>query len=125
MQRRWRVIHFTHSLPGVRIAVWKYGGNFLQPFLLVFTVLRFQSLSGESLIMGWVAGMNPVRWLAPSQCRNWVKFATAAPGFKFWGVFVKIDSVVLREIRMPLVQPFETSFGRTVERAHSAGGSAK
>ncbi len=29
---------------------------------------------------------------------------------------MKIESVVLREIRMPLVQPFETSFGRTVER---------
>ncbi len=29
---------------------------------------------------------------------------------------MKIDSVVLREIRMPLVQPFETSFGRTTER---------
>ena len=27
-----------------------------------------------------------------------------------------IDSVVLREIRMPLVRPFETSFGRTTER---------
>ena len=32
------------------------------------------------------------------------------------GVFVKIESVVLREIRMPLLQPFETSFGRTTER---------
>jgi O-succinylbenzoate synthase len=31
-------------------------------------------------------------------------------------MFVKIESVVLREIRMPLVQPFETSFGRTTER---------
>jgi O-succinylbenzoate synthase len=31
-------------------------------------------------------------------------------------VFVKIESVVLREIRMPLLQPFETSFGRTTER---------
>jgi o-succinylbenzoate synthase len=29
---------------------------------------------------------------------------------------VKIESVVLREIRMPLVRPFETSFGRTTER---------
>ncbi len=29
---------------------------------------------------------------------------------------MKIDSVVLREIRMPLVRPFETSFGRTTER---------
>ena len=31
-------------------------------------------------------------------------------------MFVKIESVVLREIRMPLLQPFETSFGRTSER---------
>lgn len=29
---------------------------------------------------------------------------------------MKIDSVVLREIRMPLVYPFETSFGRTTDR---------
>lgn len=29
---------------------------------------------------------------------------------------MKIESVVLREIRMPLLQPFETSFGRTTER---------
>ena len=29
---------------------------------------------------------------------------------------MNIDSVVLREIRMPLLQPFETSFGRTSER---------
>ncbi len=29
---------------------------------------------------------------------------------------MKIDSVVLREIRMPLVRPFETSFERTTER---------
>jgi O-succinylbenzoate synthase len=29
---------------------------------------------------------------------------------------MKIDSVVLREIRMPLVRPFETSFGRITER---------
>ncbi|MEO6966726.1 MAG: o-succinylbenzoate synthase [Acidobacteriaceae bacterium] len=29
---------------------------------------------------------------------------------------MKIDSVVLREIRMPLIRPFETSFGRTTER---------
>lgn len=29
---------------------------------------------------------------------------------------MKIDSVVLREIRMPLVRSFETSFGRTTER---------
>ncbi len=29
---------------------------------------------------------------------------------------MKIDSVVLREIRMPLVRPFETSFGRTTDR---------
>lgn len=29
---------------------------------------------------------------------------------------MKIDSIVLREIRMPLVQPFETSFGRTTDR---------
>ncbi len=29
---------------------------------------------------------------------------------------MKIESVVLREIRMPLVRPFETSFGRTTER---------
>lgn len=29
---------------------------------------------------------------------------------------MKIDSVVLREIRMPLVNPFETSFGRVVDR---------
>jgi o-succinylbenzoate synthase len=29
---------------------------------------------------------------------------------------MKIDSIFLREIRMPLVQPFETSFGRTTDR---------
>ncbi len=29
---------------------------------------------------------------------------------------MKIDSIVLREIRMPLIRPFETSFGMTVER---------
>ena len=29
---------------------------------------------------------------------------------------MKIDGVVLREIRMPLVRPFETSFGRTTDR---------
>lgn len=29
---------------------------------------------------------------------------------------MKIDSVVIREIRMPLVHPFETSFGRTTDR---------
>lgn len=29
---------------------------------------------------------------------------------------MKIESVVLREIRMPLVHPFETSFGRTTDR---------
>lgn len=29
---------------------------------------------------------------------------------------MKIDSVVVREIRMPLVAPFETSFGRTTDR---------
>lgn len=29
---------------------------------------------------------------------------------------MKIDSVALREIRMPLVHPFETSFGRTTDR---------
>src|SRR6185437_204997 len=29
---------------------------------------------------------------------------------------MKIDSVVLREIHMPLLQPFETSFGRTTDR---------
>ncbi len=29
---------------------------------------------------------------------------------------MKIDSIVLREIRMPLVRPFETSFGRTTDR---------
>src|SRR5271165_2391956 len=27
-----------------------------------------------------------------------------------------IESIVVRELRMPLVQPFETSFGRTSER---------
>src|SRR6185437_4299581 len=33
------------------------------------------------------------------------------------GIFLmKIDSVVLREIHMPLLQPFETSFGRTTDR---------
>ena len=31
-------------------------------------------------------------------------------------LLVKIESVVLREIRMPLVHPFETSFGRTTDR---------
>jgi o-succinylbenzoate synthase len=31
--------------------------------------------------------------------------------------FMKIDSITLREIRMPLVHFFETSFGRTTERA--------
>ena len=29
---------------------------------------------------------------------------------------MKIDRVTLRQIRMPLVHPFETSFGRTTER---------
>ncbi len=29
---------------------------------------------------------------------------------------MKIDAIVLREIRMPLVQPFQTSFGTTTER---------
>lgn len=29
---------------------------------------------------------------------------------------MKIESIVLREIRMPLVRPFETSFGRTLDR---------
>lgn len=29
---------------------------------------------------------------------------------------MKIDSIMLREIRMPLVRPFETSFGRTTDR---------
>ena len=29
---------------------------------------------------------------------------------------MKIDSIVLREIHMPLVRPFETSFGRTTDR---------
>jgi len=29
---------------------------------------------------------------------------------------MKIDSIILREIRMPLVQPFQTSFGTTTER---------
>ncbi|MBT9329457.1 o-succinylbenzoate synthase [Paracidobacterium acidisoli] len=29
---------------------------------------------------------------------------------------MRIDSIFLREIRLPLVQPFETSFGRTTER---------
>ncbi|MHB8301790.1 MAG: o-succinylbenzoate synthase [Acidobacteriaceae bacterium] len=29
---------------------------------------------------------------------------------------MKIESIVLREIRMPLVRPFETSFGRTTDR---------
>jgi len=29
---------------------------------------------------------------------------------------MKIDAVVVREIRMPLIRPFETSFGRTTER---------
>jgi O-succinylbenzoate synthase len=29
---------------------------------------------------------------------------------------MKIDAIILREIRMPLVQPFETSFGTTTER---------
>jgi o-succinylbenzoate synthase len=29
---------------------------------------------------------------------------------------MKIDSIFLREVRMPLVQPFETSFGRTTDR---------
>lgn len=29
---------------------------------------------------------------------------------------MKIDSIVVREIHMPLVRPFETSFGRTTDR---------
>src|ERR1700743_1814862 len=29
---------------------------------------------------------------------------------------MKIDAIILREIRMPLVQPFQTSFGTTTER---------
>ena len=29
---------------------------------------------------------------------------------------MKIERIVLRQIAMPLVHPFETSFGRTVER---------
>ena len=29
---------------------------------------------------------------------------------------MRIDRITLREIRMPLVHPFETSFGRTTER---------
>ena len=29
---------------------------------------------------------------------------------------MKIDSIVLRELRMPLVRPFETSFGVTSNR---------
>ncbi len=29
---------------------------------------------------------------------------------------MKIDSIILREIRMPLVQPFQTSFGTTTDR---------
>ena len=29
---------------------------------------------------------------------------------------MKFDSLILRELRMPLVQFFETSFGRTTER---------
>src|SRR6201997_691645 len=32
------------------------------------------------------------------------------------GIGLKIESVTLREIRMPLVHFFETSFGRTTER---------
>ncbi len=31
-------------------------------------------------------------------------------------VFMKIDSIVIRELRMPLVKPFVTSFGATTER---------
>ena len=29
---------------------------------------------------------------------------------------MKVERIILREIRMPLVTPFETSFGRTVNR---------
>ncbi|MDQ1453898.1 MAG: o-succinylbenzoate synthase, partial [Acidobacteriaceae bacterium] len=29
---------------------------------------------------------------------------------------MRIDSIVLREIRMPLVEPFVTSFGETTDR---------
>src|SRR5258708_8740911 len=29
---------------------------------------------------------------------------------------MKIDAIYLRELRIPLVEPFETSFGRTTER---------
>ena len=44
-----------------------------------------------------------------------MKYETVAIGLEFGGV-VKIESVVLREMRMPLLQPFETSFGCTTER---------
>src|SRR6201996_3334459 len=41
--------------------------------------------------------------------------ARARPTTKRLGC-MKIDAIILREIRMPLVQPFQTSFGTTTER---------
>ena len=36
---------------------------------------------------------------------------------------IQLERITLRQIRMPLVHFFETSFGRTTERAHRSGGS--
>ena len=38
---------------------------------------------------------------------------------------MKLDRITLRQIRMPLVHFFETSFGRTYEREHHPGGGGK
>src|SRR5579883_2044067 len=40
----------------------------------------------------------------------------SAPGRNRSEICMKIDSIVLREIRMPLVQPFQTSSGTTTDR---------
>ncbi len=34
---------------------------------------------------------------------------------------MRIDAIILRELHLPLVRPFETSFGVTRNRQHSAG----
>ena len=43
-----------------------------------------------------------------------------------WGAWaMKIEQIILRQIRMPLVHFFETSFGRTYRARHHPGGSRR
>src|SRR6266852_687840 len=54
-----------------------------------------------------------------TELSNWVRVPSKDQASNFKGTpknFMRIDSIILRELQVPLVRPFETSFGVTRDR---------